>query len=667
MSEINGEGLRIGIDTGGTFTDFILIERGQIRVYKHPSDPHQPARPILDGLKWLEKSEELPEIICGSTVATNVLLERKGAKTALITTHGFEDILEIGRQNRPRIYDLQVDKPPPLVPRSLRYGVKERISAQGEVLEELDGQKLESLSKELKRKGIEAIAVCLLFSYANPVHEQKIAHLLEAQGFFLSLSHLILPEFREYERCSTTSINAYVSPKIDRFFSYLEEKLKTRQLRVMQSNGGCISSLTARKEAVRTIYSGPAAGVLGGLEVAKLAGYPKVITFDMGGTSTDVSLCRGAIEYTTESKVGGLPVKVPMIAIHSVGAGGGSVAYVDSGGSLRVGPKSAGAVPGPACYGKGGSGLTVTDANLFLGRLDPDNFLGGEGKLYPDKVHNPLANLAKALGLGMEETASGVIKVVNANMERALRVISIEKGHDPGEFSLTSFGGAGPMHACELARSLMIPRVIVPKYPGALSALGLLLAAVVKDYSKTVLLPAGTVSDSQLSGLFASMESRASKEMYDEGFRPEMVLIERFLDMRYAGQSFELIIPGESGHVERFHTAHERFYGYSFPNKKVEIVNLRLKVTGHTEKPAITSYPEDKREAPASAVLKEKDAYLGDSWQRVRVWKRELLKPGHYFTGPALVVEYSATTVIPPDFTACVDAFSNLILGTELS
>lgn len=662
MSGVSRKGVRIGIDTGGTFTDFILIEKGQIRIYKHASDPAQPAEPILEGLKWLQKSEELPEIICGSTVATNVLLERKGARTALITTRGFEDILEIGRQNRPRIYDFQVEKPLPLVPRSLRYGVQERISSRGDVLQELSMEELKNLLERLKKKKIEAIAVCLLFAYANPVHEQRIARLFEGQGYFLSLSHQILPEFREYERCSTTAINAYVSPKIDRYFTYLEEKVKARQLRVMQSNGGCISGLTARQEAVRTIYSGPAAGVLGGLEVSRLAGYPNVITFDMGGTSTDVSLCSGAITYTTESMIGGLPVKIPMIAIHSVGAGGGSLAYRDSGGALRVGPESAGAVPGPACYGKGGSGLTVTDANLFLGRLDPENFLGGEMKLFPERVRAPLSKLAQTLKLGIEETASGVIKVVNANMERAIRVISIEKGYDPAEFSLVSFGGAGPMHACELARALMIPRVIVPKYPGALSALGLLLADVVKDYSQTVLLRNDLIADSELLNLFASMAKKAAEEMHDEGFEPEEVMIERFLDMRYVGQSFELMIPWEANYGENFHLAHERFYGYSFPHKKMEIVNLRLKVTGGTEKPLLAYQPMDKREAPDCAVIKESEAYFGDRRQRVPVWKRDLLHPGHHLKGPALVVEYSSTTVIPEDFMASVDAYSNLIL-----
>ncbi|MBI4596042.1 MAG: hydantoinase/oxoprolinase family protein [Candidatus Tectomicrobia bacterium] len=659
---ILGKGLRIGIDTGGTFTDFILIDQGKIRIYKLSSDPNLPGRPILDGLKHLIELKQIPEIVCGSTVATNVLLERKGAKTALITTQGFEDILEIGRQNRPKIYDLQVEKPPPLVPRALRYGIRERISAQGKIVETLQIEQVNRLVKEIKNERVEAVAVCLLFSYANPIHELEIARLSQGKGLGLSLSHQILPEFREYERCSTTVINAYVSTQIDLYLSYLENHIQTGQFRIMQSNGGCISTSTARREAVRTIFSGPAAGVLGGFELSKLAGYSQVITFDMGGTSTDVALCNDRIEYTTEAMIGGFPVKVPMISIHSVGAGGGSLAYTDSGGALRVGPKSAGAEPGPACYGKSKEGLTVTDANLFLGRLDPEHFLGGEKKLYPERILTPLKKLAQGLDLSMEATASGVINVVNANMERAIRVISIEKGYDPGEFSLIAFGGAGPMHACELARNLLIPRVIVPAHPGALSALGLLLADVVKDYSQTILLRTDVMEKAQLADLFGSMEVKAREDMGKEGFESDFISSQRYLDMRYVGQSFELIIPWDDDFIGKFHRMHEQFYGYSLPNKSMEIVNLRLKVIGKTEKPTLPYESGQKRKAPHSARAKTTRCYWDGHWESVPVFQRERLKPGHHFTGPAIVVEYSATTVIPGDFAARVDGYLNLIL-----
>ena len=655
-------GLRIGIDTGGTFTDFILIDQGRIRIYKYPSDPRIPGRPILEGLKYLLNSAQIPEIVCGSTVATNVLLERKGAKTALITTQGFEDILEIGRQNRPKIYDLQVEKPSPLVPRALRYGVRERISDKGEIIEKLEIDSVKGLLEDLKKKRIEAVAVCLLFSYANPIHEQQIAQIAREEGFILSLSHLILPEFREYERCSTTVINAYVSTQIALYLSYLESHIKTRQFRIMQSNGGCISTSTARQEAVRTIFSGPAAGVLGGFEIAKLAGYSKIITFDMGGTSTDVSLCNSQIEYTTEAMVGGFPVKAPMISIHSVGAGGGSLAYIDSGGALKVGPQSAGAEPGPVCYGKSKDGLTVTDANLFLGRIDPEHFLGGEKRLYPERIYAPLNKLAQGLGLTMEATANGVIEVVNANMERAIRVISVEKGYDPAEFALVSFGGAGPMHACELARDLFIPRVIIPRNPGALSALGLLLADVVKDYSRTILVRTDTVEKDQLEDWFSSMEVKAREEMGKEGFAPDLISIHRYLDMRYAGQSFELMIPWEADFIAGFHQTHEQFYGYSLPKKPMEIVNLRLKVIGKTEKPSLPYESGKKRKAPKTAISKITRCYWNGTWENVPVFQREFLKPGHSFSGPAVVVEYSSTTVVSADFTARVDGYFNLIL-----
>jgi N-methylhydantoinase A len=605
---------------------------------------------------------QVAEIIYGFTVATNALLERKGAKTAIITTQGFEDIIELGRQNRPKIYDLQVEKPPPLVPRHLRYGVPERISAQGEILRPLRIEVAEEKLAGLKAKGVEAIAVCLLFSYANPSHEQQIAQLGQGKGFFISLSHEILPEFREYERCSTTVINAYVSLKVDRNLSLLEDKINTHPLRIMQSNGGCISTTTARREAVRTIFSGPAAGVLGGLELAKLAGYTQVITFDMGGTSTDVSLCDGQIKYTTEATVGGFPIKIPMIDIHSIGAGGGSLAYKDAGGALRVGPQSAGAEPGPACYGKGGKRLTVTDANLFLGRLDPDCFLGGEMRIYPDRIHPPLSDLAQELGLGTDQAASGIIKIINANMERAIRVISVERGFDPRDFSLVSFGGAGPMHACELASDLVIPRIIVPPNPGTLSALGLLLADVVKDYSQTLLLKSNDFDYEQLLTFFSSLEKKGLEEMLSEGFVTEAVIIERYLDMRYLGQSYEIMIPCRPDFLERFREVHEHLYGYAFPGKRIEVVNLRLKVVGKTKKPELRCQKEEPGEAASTAIIKEKKCFLAGDWEEVPVFLRDRLKPGHRFSGPAIVVEYSSTAVIPPDFTARVDGYLNLVL-----
>jgi len=658
--------IRVGVDTGGTFTDFILIKGDQLLIHKEPSDPEQPAKPIIEGLSRLIGTDNQQEIICGSTVATNTILERKGARTALITTKGFEDLLEIGRQNRQKIYDLNIDRPPSLIPPELRFGLKERVSAQGEIIKPLQEREIERLVAELKGKQVEAVAVCLLFSYLNPVHEEKLAEKLQNLCLFLSLSHRILPEFREYERCSTTVINAYVAPRINQYLSLLTQEVGRGRLRIMQSNGGCISATTASQEPVRTIFSGPAAGVLAARELARLAGFSKVITLDMGGTSTDVSLVDDRISYTTEATIGGLPVKVPMIDIHTVGAGGGSLAYVDSGGALRVGPFSAGADPGPACYGKGGKGVTVTDANLFLGRLDPDNFLGGEKRLYPEEIGPPLTRLARQLGLSLEETASGVLQVVNANMERAVRVISVERGHDPRDFSLVAFGGAGPLHACELASNLLIPRIIIPRSPGTLSALGLLLADIVKDYSQTILLRSERLTTEELDSLFLSLERKAQEEMLTEGFLPDKIMVERYLDLRYVGQSYELMIPYRADFLPHFHELHQHLYGYCLPHRETEIVNLRIKAIGQTRKPRLPYRRyEELKELPKHSCIKEKDCYLGGRWQRLPVWQRDLLEPGQLLRGPAIILEYSSTIFITPDYRAWIDSHYNLILERE--
>ncbi|WP_461832073.1 hydantoinase/oxoprolinase family protein, partial [Aquifex sp.] len=413
------EKVYVGVDTGGTFTDFVYWDGESWNVLKIPSTPENPAEAVLEGLKIIGKNKKL-DIVHGSTVATNALLERKGAKTALITNKGFEDIIEIGRQNREELYNLHYKKPKPLVPRELRFGIRCRINKRGEILEDINPEEIDEVLKEILKKKVESVAVCFLHSYANPEHEKFVGSRLEKEGLFVTLSSDILPEFREYERTSTTVINAYVSPKMSRYLNYLKERIKEKgSLRVMQSNGGVISVETASKEAVRTILSGPAGGVMGALYVGKLAGYEKLITFDMGGTSTDVSLIDGVPKLTTESKISGLPVKVPMIDIHTVGAGGGSIAKLDEGGALRVGPESAGAEPGPICYGKGGKQITVTDANLYLGRLVPEYFLGGKMKLYPELLREPFKSLAEKLGVETYELGEAILNVANSNMVRA--------------------------------------------------------------------------------------------------------------------------------------------------------------------------------------------------------------------------------------------------------
>jgi N-methylhydantoinase A len=652
--------MRIGVDTGGTFTDFIVIENGKIEVYKIPSTPADPAIAVLEGLDQAAPRGKRHEIVHGSTVATNSILTGGGALTALITTAGFEDVLEIGRQTRDHIYDLSTERPPPLVPRSLRFGVRERTDHLGKVMEPVVASELTALVNKLKRRKVESIAVCLLFSYANPRNEKALHRALKALGLPISLSHDILPEYREYERTSTTVINAYVAPVMEKYLGRLEEESGSPSFKVMQSNGGVITARSAIRQPVRTILSGPSGGVLGACQVARLAGYENVITFDMGGTSTDVSLCKGGIQTTTETTISGHPVKVPVIDIHTVGAGGGSIAYLDEGGSLRVGPQSAGADPGPICYGKG-SRLTITDAQLFLGRLDPHNFLGGRMKLHPEKVLEPMERLAREMGLPPVRAAEGIIRVANATMERAIRVISVERGHDPREFALISFGGAGALHACELARSLSIPTVLVPQNAGVLSALGMLLADFVRDYSRTVMLLEPQAPPALLSDLFKPMEDRGMDEMLSEGVPEKSVRLERSLDVRYPGQSYELTVPFRAGYASLFHRAHEAMYGHSKKGSPVEIVNLRLRVVGKTYRRPPRRKPLSGKSASA-ALTGRRPIVLDGRKTRAAFYRRELLKPGNVLTGPAVILEFSATTLVPPDCSCTVDRWGNLIL-----
>ena len=533
-----------GIDVGGTFTDFAVLKDGQIIVHKLPSSPADPSRSILQGIEELgvgdDDSGEGSLFVHGSTVATNALLEGKGGRTALVTTQGFEDVLEIGRQSRSELYDLMLERPPVLVSRELRHGIKERVDYTGAVLTSPSPEDLKAVAKAIEAAGVEAVAVSLLFSFLNPLHEEMLREALEQLGVkpFLSISSQVLPEFREYERTSTIVVNAYVGPVMARYLANLENALGSG-LRIMQSSGGSIIASLAASQPVRTVLSGPAGGVVGAFYTGSLAGYKEIITLDMGGTSTDVSLCPGRIKETTSSVLGGYPISVPMIEIHSVGAGGGSIARVDAGGALLVGPQSAGAEPGPACYGKGDS-ITVTDANLVLGRLQPEHFLGGRLPLDYHRSEKLMSELAKDIGTSTQEAALGIIRVVNASMERAIRAISLERGYDPREFTLVPFGGAGPMHSCDLAQELGIPRVLVPPNPGILSALGVAIADIVKDYSRTVMLRGQDVSRERLDADFAALEDRAREDMGQEGLHLERLIAQRSLDVRYVGQSYEL-------------------------------------------------------------------------------------------------------------------------------
>ena len=659
-----------GIDVGGTFTDFAVLKDGQIIVYKLPSSPADPSKSILQGIDELGIRDAA--FVHGSTVATNTLLERKGVRTALVTTQGFEDVLEIGRQNRLELYDLMIERPPVLVPRELRFGLNERVDHTGAVLSSPSAEELAALSKSIREAQVEAVAVSLLFSFLNPLHEEMIQEALEQQDTsevpFLSVSSDVLPEFREYERTSTIVVNAYVGPLVARYLKNLE-KAMGRSLRVMQSSGGSISASLASRQPVRTILSGPAGGVVGAFYIGSLSGHKEIITLDMGGTSTDVSLCPGRIKETSSANLGGYPISVPMIEIHSVGTGGGSIARLDEGGALLVGPQSAGADPGPACYGKGDH-VTVTDANLVLGRLQPEHFLGGRLTLNHRRAEELMERLAKGVGVGTREAAMGIIRVVNSSMERAIRAISLERGYDPREFTLVAFGGAGPMHSCELAQELGIPRVLVPPNPGILSALGVTIADIVKDYSRTVMLRGHDVSRQRLEEEYARLEAQAREDMQQEGLNTERLLAQKSLDVRYIGQSYELTVDYPSTRSwqaltraisSAFHKAHRRRFGYSDPSETVEIVNLRLKMVVPVEVP--TPEPDPPAgESPAEAQTGEASVVFQEGTFTTSLYLRERLHCGNRISGPALVLQMDSTTVVPPGWGAEVDKWKNLVI-----
>lgn len=661
---------RVGVDTGGTFTDFVFELGGNLQVFKLASTPADPAHAIIRGLRRIAEitKQRLSnlEVVHGTTVGTNALLQRRGARAALITTKGFEDVLEIGRQARPELYNLDAVRPPPLVPDNLRFGLRERVTATGEVLESLDKDELSALVERLQKARIDSAAICLLFSFVNSVHERQIAQALSDLKIPLSVSHQILPEYREFERTSTVTINAYLQPLMGSYLNRLVTN--TPRLRVMQSSGGSISATVAAREPVRTILSGPAGGVVGALRAARAAGFEKIITFDMGGTSTDVALCEhDGLRMTNEASVAGLPVAVPVMDIHTVGAGGGSIARVDEGGSLRVGPESAGAYPGPACYGR--SLLpTVTDAHLILGHFGGSGLLGGEFLLDEERSRKAMTQLAghmsNAAGRKVSaiEAAQGVLAVANANMERALRRISVERGYDSREFALLPFGGAGGLHAIELAQALRIPRIIVPKSAGALSAIGVLTADVVKDQSRTFMLEVGHDIERRLATTFKEMERSAAGALLREGFPASKQLHQRSLAMRYKGQSFELEIKETGADLAAgFHRAHQARYGYAQESNIVEIVSVRVRSSGIVEKlPQKRSRVSGKR--GYAKPVKHSSAYLDEKKVRVAVYDRDELPAEARLRTPCIVTEYSSTTLIPPGAKAGVDNFGNLII-----
>lgn len=660
--------VRIGVDTGGTFTDLVLLGDGALRVHKVRSTPADPSRAILQGIREIIEQHGLApagggwpaglDVVHGSTVATNALLERRGARVALVATAGFEDVLRIGRQTRRELYNFFVEDRRPLVDPALTFGVAERMTAAGEVLVPLDVEAVEALAARLRDAGVESVAVCFLHAYVNDAHERAAAERIERAGLTVSASSRVLPEYREFERWSTTVVNAYVTPIMARYLERLEASLGGARLRIMQSNGGSISAARARAASVQTILSGPAAGAVGAHAVASAAGFPRAIAFDMGGTSTDVTLIDGAIGVTTESTVGDFPVRLPIIDIHTVGAGGGSIAYLDSGGAIRVGPRSAGAEPGPACYGQG-TELTVTDANLLLGRLDPEFFLGGRMRLDVERARRVARDLAGRAGLDPMELAHGVVRVANANMERAIRVVSVQRGYDTRDFALVAFGGAGGMHACEIADTLDIATVVVPRHAGVLSALGMLLAEVTRDYSQSVLRPVAEVDARWIAERFAPLEVQAAADLRAEGFDGPRVRLERALDLRYVGQSYEITVPFASDFREAFDRRHAQLYGYANPGRPAEIVNLRLKAVGVTDKPVLPRATRLSERLPDP--VRVRTAWFGGRRHETPVFVVETLEAGASGEGPALLAGAQATTVVPPHYRFRIDAFGNIV------
>jgi len=662
---------RIAIDTGGTFTDCVWIDpgSGRLRMLKVFSTPADPSEAIVGALRQIAPDGDFV-LLHGTTVGTNTLLERKGARAALVTTAGFEDAIEIGRQARPKLYDFFFDRTEPLVPKNLRFGIAERTAADGEILTSPTPEQLGLLADQVRSAKPQSIAISLLFSFANSRNEEALAGELKKLAVPLSISHEILPEFREYERTSTVVVNAYLQPVMQRYLENLAARSAelgrpasvSPRIFVMQSSGGITALAAAAREPVRTVLSGPAGGVVGAAASARRSGFDRIIAFDMGGTSTDVSLVEGAIMTANDAQIAGLPISVPMLDIHTVGAGGGSLARFDAGGVLRVGPESAGADPGPICYGRG-SQPTVTDANLILGRLQPTRFLGGEFTLDLERTRSIVREWLKKQHstLSLERFAAGVIRVVNATMEKAIRVVSIERGRDPRQFALVAFGGAGGLHACALADALRIPRVIVPALPGALSALGILWSDVVKDYSRTVLWRcSGKIPADRLQREFVKLEKAAARDFRNESWQGKPGC-RCSIDLRYRGQGYELNIPFTKNLLQDFEAEHKRRYGYAHSGREVEIVTLRVRALLKSGT-AVQKPPSMASGGRGSASPRKTPILFEERKLPARIYSREELRPGKNYSGPAIITEYSATTVILPGKSFRLDGFGNLIV-----
>lgn len=680
--------MRVGVDAGGTFTDVCLLDdaTGRIVVWKVASTPDDPSRGIARGVRegLAEGGAAAGDIGYfghGTTVATNALIQHRGAVTGLITTDGFRDLLEIGRQKRPALYDLQADKPPVLVPRDLRLDVPERVRHDGSVEVPLDEAAFRVAVRRLRDAGVAAVAVCFLYSFLRTDHEETARRILaeEFPAGFACVSHEVAPEFREFERMSTTVLNAYLGPVVHGYIDRLSGRLRELGVRatphLTQSNGGVIGFAQAARLPVRTVLSGPATGVVGAQRIARLAGFSELITFDMGGTSTDVALLsNGQYRMAGDAVIHGYPIKTPMLDIHTVGAGGGSIAFVDSGGLLKVGPRSAGADPGPACYGRGNKEPTVTDANAVLGTLSPDYLLGGRMPVRHDLARDAIEGLAERLGMDVRATAQGIVSVVTANMARAIRVISVQRGYDPRDHTLVAFGGAGPLHAARLAKELDIGRILVPRNPGILCAMGLLLTDLRTDFAVTrrKLLQADVLSD--VAGAFIELAARAEAWFEAEGIAAADRRITRTVDMRYAGQNYELSVAMPAGPVvpatldalaQGFAAAHQRAYGFVAADDPVQLVTFRVAATGRVHKATFQPEPEVGADA-APAAIGERHVWLPEAGGLVRcpIYDREKLRAGNRIAGPAIVEQMDATTLLLPGMTGRVEPYLNLVLET---
>lgn len=678
---------RIGVDVGGTFTDFTLLDEpsGEVHFYKTPSTPHDPSEAIENGLRGMLDGlgfapGDVSYLGHGTTVATNIVIERRGARTGLVTTKGFRDVLELGRQARPSIYDYRVEKPPVLIPRDRRVEVLERIGPAGEVLIELDEASLEVAVRKLAESGVESVAICFLHSYRRPEHEARAKAVVKAilPGAYITLSSEILPEFREFERMSTVAVNAFVGPKMGAYLERFRGRVRDVGIPVepytIHSNGGLMSADTVYANPVRTCVSGPAAGVVGAAEIGRTAGLPNLITFDVGGTSTDVSLIDNATPlFTSARMVAGYPVKTPMLDIHVIGAGGGSIAMIDDAGSMKVGPRSAGAVPGPVAYGRGGTEPTITDANLCLGRLDADTLLGGRMKIDLEAARGVIRDaIATPLGLTLEAAAHGIIQIANANMSRAIRSVSVEKGYDMGEFALCAFGGAGPLHAAEVAVECGLPRILIPREPGTVCARGMLLTDLSSDYVRSYFADSTVESWQQVLTLFDAMAKDGAAWLDKEHVPDDARRFKRVLDARYRGQNFEVKVDcdglGADGLAEleeRFHAAHTKEYGYDIRHRAIQFVSARLQAIGEVPKApqAEVAGGDSLDGARAGSRPVYFDARHG--WVETPIFRRGDLPAGAAFPGPAIINEMSATSLILPGQTVQVDRWGNLIVSTN--